>query len=434
VAIANNAISTTLPSESITLFVIPAGNAVSIPPAPTGLAATAGNGMVTLTWNAAGGATSYTVKRATVSGGPYANAGTVTSPAPDTFTNTGLTNGITYYYVVSGTNSAGTGPNSSELAVTPVAPPTFSSSATATPNPATQGSATNITATVTCTANTLTNGNVQIMVLDPNGNTAATQNFTSQNFTTKQSHSYLMTLTPALAVNYTVEVGVFSAAWQLWNWNSAAATIAVHSSTTFSSTATATPSSVAPGASSAISVKVTATGTAGLANANVELQIFDKSGNAVATNRWSGQNFSAGQTQQYSYTWTPSSTLAAGNYSVDIGVFNSAWSTDYYWNTDATISVTARQAPPAAPSGLVAQAGPAQVSLSWKASSGAATYNVYRGKSAGGESTTAVKTGLTTTSFTDSGLSSGTTYYYKVAAVNAGGTSALSSEASAKPR
>ena len=40
------------------------------PAAPTGLAATAGNAQVGLSWNASSGATSYNVKRATVSGGP----------------------------------------------------------------------------------------------------------------------------------------------------------------------------------------------------------------------------------------------------------------------------------------------------------------------------------------------------------------------------
>ena len=41
------------------------------PAAPTGLAATAGNEQVSLTWNASAGATSYHVKRGTVTGGPY---------------------------------------------------------------------------------------------------------------------------------------------------------------------------------------------------------------------------------------------------------------------------------------------------------------------------------------------------------------------------
>ncbi len=137
-----------------------------------------------------GGATSYTVSRATVNGGPYTKAGTVTSPAPTSFKDTGVTNGTTYYYVVSGTNSAGTSPNSAPLAATPVAPPTFTSSATASPNPVTQGASTTITAKVTCTARSLTGGIVQVQAVDPNGNIAATQNFTDQNFTKNQTHSY----------------------------------------------------------------------------------------------------------------------------------------------------------------------------------------------------------------------------------------------------
>ncbi|HLK61909.1 MAG TPA: glycoside hydrolase family 44 protein [Bryobacteraceae bacterium] len=434
VAVANNAISTTLPSQSITLFVIPPGNGVSIPPAPTGLAAAAAAGSVTLTWNPAAGATSYSVKRATASTGPFGTIGTVTSPSPTTFTDSGLTNGVTYFYEVSATNSAGTSPNSAVVSATPAAPATFTSSAMASPNPDTQGAATTITATVTCTGNTLTNGNIQVMVLDPSGNSVVTQNFTAQNFAANQSHTYTASLTPSAVGNYTVEVGVFTSSWQMLNWNSAAGTISVRSSTTFSSTATATPSTISQTASSAIALKVTDTGTAGLTNANVELQIFDATGHAVATNVWSGQNFTAGQALQYSYTWTPGTGVPAGTYSVEIGVFNSSWSTDYHWNSSAaSIKVTTPQSPPAAPTGLTAKAGTARVSLTWKASSGA-SYNVYRGTSAGAEGATPVKSGLTSPSFTDTGLTTGTTYYYKVAAVNAGGTSALSSEASAKAR
>src|SRR5439155_12720977 len=74
------------------------------PAAPANVTATAGNGQVTLGWNASGGATSYNVKRSTTSGGPYS---TVASPTTTGYTDTGLTNGTTYYYVVSAVNSAG---------------------------------------------------------------------------------------------------------------------------------------------------------------------------------------------------------------------------------------------------------------------------------------------------------------------------------------
>ena len=341
VAIANNSIAATLPSQSITLFVIPAGNVTSPPIAPTGLAATVGNGAVDLTWQAAGGAASYTVSRGTASGGPFTNVGTVTSPAPTSFKDKGLINGTAYFYVVSGTNAEGTSPNSAPLAATPIAPPTFTSSATASPNPVTQGASTTVTAKVTCTAHSLGDGIVQVLAIDPNGNTAASRNFTAQNFAKGQSHSYSLALQPALAGTYAVQVGVFSSTWQLWNWNSSAGTITVNSSTTFTSSATANPSTIAIGATSTISATVTETGSAGLTDANVELQIFNQSGSAVATTYWSGVNFSAGQSLPYTYGWTPNSSIPAGVYNVAIGVFNSAWSYDYYWNgSAATITVT----------------------------------------------------------------------------------------------
>ncbi|MBW5449425.1 glycoside hydrolase [Cohnella sp. CFH 77786] len=93
------------------------GNPSTVPAAPTGLNATAGNAQVALSWTASSGAASYNVKRATTSGGPYTTVATgVTSTG---YTNTGLTNGTTYYYVVSAVNSAGESANSSQASATP---------------------------------------------------------------------------------------------------------------------------------------------------------------------------------------------------------------------------------------------------------------------------------------------------------------------------
>jgi len=89
---------------------------LSIPAAPAGLSATAGNAQASLTWSASGGATSYNVKRAITSGGPYSTVGTSSTTS---FTNTGLTNGTTYYYVVTAVNSAGESGNSNQATVTP---------------------------------------------------------------------------------------------------------------------------------------------------------------------------------------------------------------------------------------------------------------------------------------------------------------------------
>jgi fibronectin type 3 domain-containing protein len=89
--------------------------------------------------------------------------------------------------------------------------------------------------------------------------------------------------------------------------------------------------------------------------------------------------------------------------------------------------------PPAAPTGLAATAGNAQVTLNWNASSGASSYNVKRSTTSGGPYTT-IATGVTSTSFTNTGLTNGTTYFYVVSAVNSVGESGNSSQASATPQ
>jgi len=93
----------------------------TIPPVPVGLIATAGNAQVSMSWTASNGATLYYVKRSTTSGGPYTQ---ISAPSATSDTDTGLTNGIRYFYVVSAYNSAGQSANSSEVNATPTAPAT----------------------------------------------------------------------------------------------------------------------------------------------------------------------------------------------------------------------------------------------------------------------------------------------------------------------
>lgn len=95
-------------------------------------------------------------------------------------------------------------------------------------------------------------------------------------------------------------------------------------------------------------------------------------------------------------------------------------------------SVAPPPPPPGAPSGLSATAASSsQINLSWSAGSGTVSgYTVERCQGAGCASFAAVGTS-TTTSFSDSGLSAGTSYSYRVFASNAGGDSGYSNTASA---
>jgi fibronectin type 3 domain-containing protein/regulation of enolase protein 1 (concanavalin A-like superfamily) len=85
---------------------------------------------------------------------------------------------------------------------------------------------------------------------------------------------------------------------------------------------------------------------------------------------------------------------------------------------------------PAAPGNLVVTGGNGQASLSWTGSTGATGYSVLRATSPNGSYTT-VASGLTGTSYLDSGLTSGTTYYYAVVATNGSGSSANSAQVNA---
>ena len=96
-----------------------AGGGESVPAVPSGLTATAGNASVSLSWTVSPGATSYHVERSTTSGGPFT---LVASPAVAAYTDSALSNGTKYFYVVSAGNAAGQSANSAEVNATPTAP------------------------------------------------------------------------------------------------------------------------------------------------------------------------------------------------------------------------------------------------------------------------------------------------------------------------
>lgn len=135
-------------ADSVQVSAMPtAAPAAGIPATPTSITATGGSAQVSLTWSASAGATSYHVKRATTSGGPYAQ---ITAPTSNSYTDTSVTGGMTYYYVVSAVDSAGESANSTQVSALPSVPA---------PPPTTFGTWTNVTPSGVDLANALDCGN-----------------------------------------------------------------------------------------------------------------------------------------------------------------------------------------------------------------------------------------------------------------------------------
>lgn len=100
----------------------------ALPSAPTGFRATAADGEVTLEWNSVPGASGYFVYRATVSGINRNNWNTIVggnrsqvSGGATVYIEDGLTNGTTYFFVVTAQNSLGQSDESAEVSATPFA-------------------------------------------------------------------------------------------------------------------------------------------------------------------------------------------------------------------------------------------------------------------------------------------------------------------------
>ena len=345
------------------------------PPAPTGLSATGGNAQVALTWTGSTGATSYNVYRGTSSGGesstPIASGLTGAS-----YTDTSVTNGTTYYYTVAAVDSGGTSGMSNEASATPQAPATEAPfGGTPWPIP----------------------GTVQAENYDTGGQGIA-YNVTSinGNGTAYRSDGVDIETTSDTGGGY--DLG--------WTSNGQWFRYTVNVSTAGTYTVT---------------FRVASDAAVGTTGGTLHLQ------NSAGTNLTGSVSVPGTGGWQTWTNVTANVTLPAGQqvleYFQDTGGYNLNYMT----------FASASTGPPPAPTGLTATAGNAQVALVWSSASGATSYNVYRGTSAGGESSTALAGSLTGTTYTDTSVTNGTTYYYKVAAVDSGGTSGLSNEASGTP-
>ncbi|MDQ1746891.1 MAG: trimeric autotransporter adhesin, partial [Frankiaceae bacterium] len=361
---------------------------VAVPDAPTGVTATRGNASATVSWTApasSGGSaiTSYTVR---------SNAGQVATVDGSTLstTVTGLTNGTSYTFTVTATNSAGTGPASAPSnAVTPATVPGAPTSVSAT--------AANASATVSWAAPA------------SNGGSAIT------GYTVTSSAGQVATV----------------------NGTTLSATVTgLTNGTSYTFTVTAT-NAVGPGPASAASNAVTPVAVPGAPTG-----VTATRGNASATVSWTAPASSGGSAIT-SYTVRSSAGQVAtvdGN-TLSATVTGLTNGTSYTFTVTATNSAGAGPASapsnavtpatvPGAPTSVSATAANASASVSWAApaSNGGSAITSYVVKANDG---TTVTVGGTTLSTTLTGLTNGIAYTFTVTATNALGSGPASAASNA---
>jgi len=96
-----------------------------------------------------------------------------------------------------------------------------------------------------------------------------------------------------------------------------------------------------------------------------------------------------------------------------------------------TTSGTSGGGPAAQGSGPVGGSTTTSTTISWNSVSGATSYNIYWSTTSGVTTSNGTKITNATSPYTHTGLTSGTTYYYVVTAVNSSGESSVSSQVSA---
>jgi hypothetical protein len=164
---------------------------------------------------------------------------------------------------------------------------------------------------------------------------------------------------------------------------------------------------VAVGSSSPLSGSLSATSApVTVSSASSNSSEFVLSGITLPT------TLSAGQSLGFTVTFTPG---AMGSASASLTFASNAT------NAPTAESLTGTGTTPAH-----------SVALSWNASTGATSYDLYRGTATGVCSGTPTPYGTaSTTNYTDTNVTAGTTYVYAVSAVNSAGQSACSTEVSA---
>ena len=385
---------------------------VAAPDTPRELKLTAGNAQVTATWTASSRAATYTLYRSEssfegVTDLTAAGITRVENIIGTSQTVSELNNGTQYYFVVTAHNPGGRSAVSNQASATPLAPP-----GTPTGLSLTAGDG-RVTASWTAGTGVSTTYTLYY----------ATSSFGVADPATKTG---VVTVANLTATSHTVSPLT----------NATTYYFAVRASNVGGQSAATPEASATPQAPPDTPTGLSAT-----------------AGNGRVTASWNASSRAASYTLYYSELSitdisasgvTKVENLSGTSRRVD-GLINGR---RYYFRVrasnvggDSAVSNEASAtplAPPGAPSDLSLSAGNARVTANWMAGTGvSSTYTLYYSQSPitslTASGVTAVAN-LTTTSHTVTPLTNGRTYYVRVRAVNVGGQSALSTEASATPQ
>lgn len=380
------------------------------PPAPAGLAVWTGDKLLRVGWAASSSATSYNIWRATGSGGPYTLAGNSTLTS---FLDSGLSDGTVYYYVITAINGAGESAYSSETNGTPSAQTAISVNF--------QGGGAN-----NGTPSLMTAGECAGWVILSNWNNAGSSSTSGSQGALIQNDGLTTTASVTWSCNNLWSTAISDAPgdYRMMKGylDSAGTSVSTVSISGLPANYSANGYSVYvyfDGDNSADrtayytigNTTITATDAAGVNYAGKYVLANNSAGNCVVFNNLSGGGF----------------TLSATGNAAD---GTSARAPINGIQVVALMAAAVTNAP-GAPAGLSAAPGNGQVTLTWNAAVGAASYNVRYSTVRGGGYVTI--TNLASTSFVSTGLVNGTTYYFVVSAINSFGESSNSAEVSATP-
>jgi endoglucanase len=360
--------------------------APSAPMFPVGLSATAtSTNQVGLVWNAVTNATSYNVKRSAASGGPYTTI--ATSITTTNYTDT-VPVGMIYYYVVTAVAGGVESPNSSE------APPNL-----------------------LYPWMTQDVGSVGVT-----GGAGLSNGF----FTVSGAGADIWGTSDAFRFVYVPVTG---------NCTIIARVTSVQNVDPWSKAGVMVRASLAANAINAFIAVTPGNGVTWQTRSSAGGSTGNAATGSLVAPYWvklvrSGNTFT-GYRSPDGVTWTQQGTASlAMAATVYVGLVLTSHNSSTLCTAtfdNVTGPGWANPATPPAPAGLAATVTNWNVTLTWTASSNATRYNIKRGVAFGGPYT--LLANLTTTNFTDTALANGTNYYYVASALNAGGESANSAQA-----